>query len=94
MYHFLNRPDIFNLPIRLSKEEKESPLKVFSEYFCDYDLCDVRQHLWQFLEIALTAPEDVYSESGDRATLLAFYERTEELIEAVFIIASQQKAKD
>jgi len=93
MSHFYNRQDIYNQPIRLSKEEKESPTKVFSEYFYDYDLCDVRQHLWQFLEIALTASEEVFSEHGDRATLLAFYERTEELIEAAFLISSEQKDK-
>jgi hypothetical protein len=94
MYHFLNRPDIYNLPIRLSKKDKEGPVNVFSEYFCDYELCDVRQHLWLLLEIALTAPDEVFSEPTDRADLLTFYKRTEELIEATFIIVSQQKAKD
>ena len=94
MSHFLYRPEIYNLPIRLSVEERENPLNVFSEYFCDYELSDARHHLWLLLEIALTAPDEVFSEPTDRADLLAFYKRTEELIEAVFIIASQQKAKD
>jgi hypothetical protein len=94
MSHFLYRPDIYNQPIRLSVEERESPLKVLNEYFSDYDLGDVRHYLWLFLSISLTTNDEAFCEPGDRPTLLTFYEKTEELIEAIFIMVKQQKTED
>jgi hypothetical protein len=90
MSHFLYRPEIYNQPIRLSVEERENPLQVLGEYFSDYDLGDVRHQLWLFLSISLTASDESFCEPIDRANLLTFYERTEELIEAAFILAEEK----
>ena len=81
--------ELFNSPIRLSKAEQENPLQVLSEFTCDYDLRDIRQHLWQLVVLALTSPDEAFDEPGARTDLMYFYERTEQLIEAAFVIAGK-----
>jgi hypothetical protein len=92
MSHYMN--ELFNSPIRLSKEERENPLQVLTGYAEDFELREVRQHLYRLLVLALTGPEDDFDEPTDRADLVYFYERTEQLVEAVFIISSQATKGD
>jgi hypothetical protein len=59
MNHFLNRPDIYNQPIRLDKENRQEVIK---DFFLDFHLSDVRQELWNMVEAALTTDHPNYSE--------------------------------
>jgi hypothetical protein len=88
MNHFLNRPDIYNQPIRLTNE---NPQEVIENFFLDFHLVDVRQELWNMVEACLTTNHPNYSESKSRDTLLYFYFHLEELIEAAYISMNKQK---
>lgn len=87
MNHFLNRPDIYNQPIRL---DKENPQEVIKNFFLDFHLSDVRQELWNMVEAALTTNHPNYSDSKRRDTLLYFYSQLELLIEAVYTETNKQ----
>jgi hypothetical protein len=60
MKHFLNRPDIYNQPIRLTNED---PQEVIENFFLDFHLSDVRQELWNMLEAAITTDHPNYSKA-------------------------------
>ncbi|WP_207512032.1 hypothetical protein [Longitalea luteola] len=91
MNHFLNRPDIYNQPIRLTNE---SPQEVIKDFFLNFHLSDVRQELWNMVEAVLTTNHPNYSEGKSRDTLLYFYSQLELLIEAVFIEMNKQPKKE
>jgi hypothetical protein len=44
MSHYLNHPEFFNGPIRLTEEETNDPLKVVTSFFEDYSLSEIRDH--------------------------------------------------
>jgi hypothetical protein len=70
----------------------EKPNQVLLDYFQQYyHLQDTRHILWQILETCLTCPDDIFDDASERASLLTFYEKTEELLEAVFIIANRAR---
>ena len=90
MSYYLDNPEIFNQPIRLSVQEREQPLTVVREYFKDYPLSDTRHTLWEIVSACLISDAPQFDDSHKRDDLLAFYTRTEELMEAICIIKDQE----
>jgi hypothetical protein len=81
----------FSQPIRLSEDQKKEPVKVFTDFFGDHDLAEIRRRLAEWLECALTCDSDQYGEPNQRSNVLALAIRIEELLEAAFIIQSKKK---
>jgi hypothetical protein len=90
MSHFLNHSLIFDLPVRLTQAEMNNPYKFVKEYFDDYSLSEVRNTLWQMVEVCLTTDNANFQDGEARADLINAYEVTEKLLEAVFVISRQE----
>ncbi len=80
MSHFKDHPEIFNQLIRLGDEDPETVIKNF---FIAYKLCEIRQHLWDLVEVAITTDNDVFEDSRNRNNIVWFYRQLEEALEAV-----------
>ena len=89
MPHFLDQAEKFDLSFRLTNEEMENPLQILKEFFCDYNLNELRHTLWEIVEACLTTDNDQFSEAEQRGDLLTFYEKAETLLEAVYILVKQ-----
>ena len=77
-------------PHTLSKEEIENPPSVIDSFFECAHLPQIRQMLWEYLQVAI-AGTWCRQTSDDRADMLYFYEKLEKLIEAAHIIRHQSK---
>jgi hypothetical protein len=91
MSHYLDQPEIYNQPIRLSQQERQHPITVLKKYFHDYHLSDTRHNLWEILSACLSTDTPPYDDPSNRADLLTFYERIEQVLEASFVIATQSE---
>ncbi|HEY4062382.1 MAG TPA: hypothetical protein VGM30_10800 [Puia sp.] len=67
-----------------------NPYKFVKEYFDDYSLSEVRNTLWQMVEVCLTTDNANFQDGEARADLINAYEVTEKLLEAVFVISRQE----
>ena len=85
MDHFRSHPELYNKLIRLDEKEV-IPINIVKKFFQDFSLSEIRQILWDWFEVAVTAENDQYAESEERANLLYRYHRLEELVEAAFIL--------
>lgn len=65
--------------------------QVISDFFDDFNLSDIRQVLWQLVEVATTTDNDLFQEPEARADLFHQYSRLEELIEAAYMINEGNK---
>lgn len=84
MRNFELHPEFYNQPILLTEEEKKNPLPVIREFFGDVKLVEVRMHLYNLLEVALTRPNTIYDETSERDHLLFFIKQFEKIIDATF----------
>lgn len=87
------RTQWYNQPIRLTEKQVKDPDSVLKEFFTWYHLDDLRQLLWEWMQVAITTENDVYETSRDRSNLLFFYRNMETLIEAAFLVKQQQETK-
>lgn len=91
MFPFLIQPKLYEQPIWLSKEEKESPLQVLEKFFEDYKLNELRFYLWQMVEACLTSENSQFAEPVERADLLHLYQAMEKALEAAYVMAGERK---
>jgi len=89
MQHFELHPEFYNQPIRL-KDEK--PKEVVKNFFEAYTLSEIRQHLWNMVEVSIATDYYLFQESSDRDSIVWFYSQIEELIEAAYMM-DQKKTK-
>lgn len=83
MHNFELHPEFYN-QLLLTEEEKQDPSSVIHEFFGDVKLIEVRIHLYNLLEVALTRPNTIYDEPGDRDAVVCFIKQLEKLIEAAY----------
>lgn len=88
MYNFELHPEFYNQPILLTEEEMKDPLSVLREFFEDVKLIEVRIHLYNLLEVALTQHNSTYNEATERDVVLCFVKQLEKMIEGAIIIGS------
>jgi len=86
MSHFHAHPDLFNLPILLTEEEKQNPSVVLTRFCNDYSLFELRDYHWNQLETCLTTDNTSFSEPEQRADLLYRYQQLEKVLEAIFLL--------
>lgn len=91
MSHFYDNHQIFNLPVRLNGEQRKDPHKVFQEFFEYYNLCSVREILWEMVETCLTAEGSTFDDHCERDGLLHLYNGIESVIEAVYLLNEARK---
>lgn len=85
MHHFNLHSEFYNKPILLTEEEKQDPSSVIRRFFEDVKLVEVRIHLYNLLEVALTRPNSIYSEANERDNVLCFIKHLEKVIEATSV---------
>lgn len=86
MHNFNLKLEFYNEPILLTEEEMQDPLTVIREFFDDVKLLEVRTHLHNLLEVALTRPNTIYDEASERDATLCFIKQLEKIIESAFLI--------
>ncbi len=82
MHTFELHPEFYNQPILLTEEEKQDPLSVIREFFEDVKLIEVRIHLYNLLEVALTTPNTIYDDASERDAVLCFIKCLEKIVDA------------
>jgi hypothetical protein len=84
MHNFELHPEFYNQPILLTEKEKQDPISIISKFFDDVKLIEVRIHLYNLLEVALTRPNTIYDEVRERDTILYFVKQLEKIVEATY----------
>lgn len=73
MHNFNLHSEFYNQPILLTEEEKQDPLPVIRQFCEDMKLFEVRIHLYNLFEVALTTPNTIYDEASEKHAMLGFY---------------------
>ena len=84
-------PEWYNTPLRLNEQEKSDPVSVLQEFFQSYHLNDIRQILWAWTVTVVSSPNSVSNDHHERNNHFFFYEKVEQLIEACWMIYSQDR---
>jgi hypothetical protein len=87
MSYYLDHPEFFNGPIRLTKEEINDPLEVVSSFFEDYSLSEIRDHNEQMDHVCLSTDSPPFEESSERDHLLCYRQDEERVLEAAFLLS-------
>lgn len=90
MHNFILHSEFYNQPILLTEEEKQDPLPVIRRFFEDVKLVEVRTHLYNLLEVALTTPNTIYDDASERDAVICFVKQFEKMIEAIFLFNKHQ----
>ncbi|OQP44249.1 hypothetical protein A4H97_33390 [Niastella yeongjuensis] len=85
-------PQWYNQPLRLSEEQLNNPILVFDDFFQGYHLNETREVLWQWLLAVISSDGSIASEPLERSNHIYFYEKLEEVLEAAFVIKTNQPA--
>ena len=86
MHHFNLHSDFYNQPVQLTEGEKLDPLPVIRQFFEDVKLVEVRIHLYNLLEVALTTPNTIYDEASERDAIVFFVKQLEKMGEAACLL--------
>ena len=90
MSHFQQHPAFFNKPIKLTEEEKKTPMRVIIDFFTDYNLSEVREIHQNIDHICLTSGAPPFDDPEERDNLLSFRESEEKVMEAALILMETQ----
>jgi len=86
MHIYSNHSGFFDQCLMLCEEEMENPDRVISEFFEEFHLSDVREHLAQLVEIALITQNNYFQDARERDKILWFTRRLEMLAEAANLL--------
>jgi hypothetical protein len=86
--------DLFNKPKQLIEYVDTAPLSVLKEVFKSESLSFLRDQLRDWLFVAISADCHIYEEGEQRKQLLTFQDQLLVLIEALFVIHSQNEEKE
>jgi hypothetical protein len=84
---------VFNKPKQLIEDVNTDPLYVINEVFKNESLSFLRDQLRDWLLVALSADTAIYEEGEQRKQLLLFQDQLQVLVEALFIIYTQDREK-
>jgi hypothetical protein len=85
-------PQWYNAPLRLTKDQKNNPIKTFDDFFSNYHLNEVREIFWLWLVEVLSSRHNISNEYKPSHHLY-FYEKIEELVEAAFVMHKKSHSK-
>ena len=89
MSHFHEHRDFYNSPIYLTDEQQANPVQVFSDFFVDYHLIDIRQLQAEITETCLTTDMPPFTEAEERANFLSFQRKLMSVLEAAAVLAKK-----
>lgn len=93
MYPLQKNNPFYNNILLLDAEEQKRPQE-FIEYFnATYELKDVRCHLHNLVQLALTTRNVPFEEAKDRARLSRFAEDLETVMEAITLLQHKREVK-
>jgi hypothetical protein len=90
MKTYNKHPKWFDKPMRLTKEQRKDPISLFDEFFKSYHLDEVREILWTWMKEAVST-DSGFMNAIERKNQIFFYEKVEELVEAVFVLRMNAK---
>jgi hypothetical protein len=82
-------PQLNNLTLRLTEEQRLDPILVINDFFECYHLNDVRELIWKWLVEILSSSGSFSSQAIERCNSIFFYEKIEMLIEACYLLRKQ-----
>ena len=88
MHDFHLHSEFYNQPILLTEEEKKDPSTVIKRFCEDVKLVEVRIHLHNLLEVALTTPNTIYDNVIERDAIVCFIKNIEKMIEGSYKLLS------
>ncbi|AXY77959.1 hypothetical protein D3H65_29945 [Paraflavitalea soli] len=68
-------------------------LKLLEQFFENYHLNEVDQHLWDWLVAALTREHCIYSSATERANLIFLYENLKDLFKELWRLHNNRQHK-
>lgn len=84
MQHFTSYPDFYNRPIRIKADADMT--EILKTFFLAHSLAEIRQRLWNMLEVCLATDNDHFQTGEQRANVFYFYAQMEEVLEAAFML--------
>jgi hypothetical protein len=89
MSHFQEHRDFYNNPIYLTEKQQANPVQVFSDFFTDYHLVDIRQIQGEVTETCLTTDMPPFTDAEERANFLSFQRKLMSVLEAAALLAKE-----
>jgi len=90
---YIDNPNVFNQPLRLSVEQRGNPHLVFADFFVDFSLSECRDWLSRIVNTCLTSSDVEFDDADKRSDLLHFAERLEAILEATTIPTQQNRGR-
>jgi hypothetical protein len=87
-------PQWYNQPLRLTEEQLGNPVLILEDFFQCYHLNETRELLWQWLLAVISSDGSISSEPLERSNQIHFYENLESLIEAAFVLKTNQNSAE
>ena len=92
MVPIIQYPDLDQMLIRLTKEEIKDPIAIAEDYCEEYKVGQVRNSFSQVVKIALMK-DDRYNIIDIRTTLIEWADRTEKVLESLYVVMAILKSK-
>jgi hypothetical protein len=86
MSYYINHPEFFNGPVRLTQQEQQDPLSVVSQFFDDFSLSEIREINEQVTHACLATDMSPFENSSERDRLICYREYQERALEAAFLL--------
>lgn len=83
--------EVLGKPVQLIEWAESNPIYVITEVFKDESLSFLRDQLRDWLHVGLSADCSIYEDGEQRRQLLSFQDHLLELVEALFIIYTQNE---
>jgi hypothetical protein len=77
----------------LPEDPQQQFLQLLEQFFENFHLKEVDEHLWNWLVAAITRENCIYSNAMERANLVFFYENLEELFKKCWQLHNNQLPK-
>lgn len=77
----------------LPEDLQQQFLKLLEQFFENFHLKEVDEHLWNWLVAAITREHCIYSNAMERANLVFFYENLEELLKKFWQLYNNRQQK-
>lgn len=84
---YLDYPEFFNQPLTLNKLARRDPVRVFRQFFREFDLSSYRNQMSALLETALLGDFHYFEEPHQRDDVAFFMKLLEECVEAAWVLA-------
>jgi hypothetical protein len=79
----------------LIENQTQTHYAAISEFMTSYNVGEIHEYLWNWLEVALGADQTIYDRGDERSNLIYFYKQLYHFIESIYKLTdSQVKDRD